>query len=1125
MDFVIGNKTFKLTYAADVVAKQHVETLHGILSELEQQRLKPVSIENIFELIEHFEKHSVQSLVDSKNPTIAEEQERFIIFLRSLVVVKSMRIPQLISDFLNDKETHPLLKVNDKDFIIKLNDVIMNSSKFSNLSAPLIHLAWMIARSWELPSFPDQDESRQHVTKLMLLACKSKIFCHLNNELQSPYVSRSAQTKQFDILYLTVHSLISSLLQLYDICSMKDNISLEIELLINQLLVCKKIPVEPFSATLLNQSCCKLFNHLLNEKRPPRLNVAVSLASVNTQLNRRFLNTQDVVKHLSRTRFLPYMIGLMRKNTDIAFGRDTNASTIGELIVSEECIRGTYELCLSFLEFVLNVVSDETYQDDSKSLLASVIYILNEIYPSYQLWIFKNQNDMKKVLSLCTAIFHKILSNINSYSESQQLSDLEIVCIISLSQGRAYHRLLDVIISSREAMKDIVEQLDPTTEADLRKSPHLIVIRQSLIILNRLLSHSKFVEVQCDTIHPSRIRDQNQKCTNADMLMVNIEKALDNIRPSLIHHLFYYVYQRDDCTASCLAVSLIKQIAKKFSMSLMASLGSEADVVCEFFLSRLEDYEEDANLTVAILDLLATCVQHQPGLIELFLNARQDHSKPQDKQTLPSIMIIMRILKDCKQKQEDSYKLLHTYLLKLLLTLWQRRHSAIHHFDKCESFWETLTYPLIRHVELNGNETQAHSSTNIVSYNGAESFRQVKTLNEKLNSYALMILAREMFYTDPNVKTNERQLSNDLKSVFDGMARKNLLTKHSNLLQTRHYSVTKTLIDNTVKVTSAADQTNDACLNRSLSAWRDFLAACVRFETLKVESTTRMQLLSDILECTTNELRLNEELEKDRAALLSDTLLLVALKWMPKETYSEQLFKSMHNLLYLTNSCKDYLPFSSLLALQTTFNHYLLCQKIHLDSELNAASDLILPAVELMSFSFLVYEKGVANLARLESRLCLLSVSALKFVVDLSRRYASLWLKFVKLDVIVQFLVELLDKQPLDLDASWALMDLLICMASVPQVGDYLHRSGFVNELNMMAVSAYEAKKVSSEGKSQFYVQLIKLNITLWLMVGRDYMNSVVEFILNDIAEAEGQHKLAHFVRKMPMATPFITLG
>ena len=58
-------------------------------------------------------------------------------------------------------------------------------------------------------------------------------------------------------------------------------------------------------------------------------------------------------------------------------------------------------------------------------------------------------------------------------------------------------------------------------------------------------------------------------------------------------------------------------------MSILACLGNEAEPIRDMYLSRLKAHTEDGRLKVVILELLAVCVETQPGLTEMFLNVQK----------------------------------------------------------------------------------------------------------------------------------------------------------------------------------------------------------------------------------------------------------------------------------------------------------------------------------------------------------------------------------------------------------------------------------------------------------------------------------------------------------------------
>ncbi|KXJ17219.1 Nucleoporin NUP188-like [Exaiptasia diaphana] len=65
-------------------------------------------------------------------------------------------------------------------------------------------------------------------------------------------------------------------------------------------------------------------------------------------------------------------------------------------------------------------------------------------------------------------------------------------------------------------------------------------------------------------------------------------------------------------------------------MSMYASLGSEAVALRDRYVSRLQSLTEDTKLKIAILEFIATAVETQPGLIELFLDLKEKDKNNQE---------------------------------------------------------------------------------------------------------------------------------------------------------------------------------------------------------------------------------------------------------------------------------------------------------------------------------------------------------------------------------------------------------------------------------------------------------------------------------------------------------------
>lgn len=834
-----------------------------------------------------------------------------------------------------------------------------------------------------------------------------------------------------------------------------------------------------------NQSLVFRINERLLQTRPPRLTLAATLTSLRKQVRANDLDANFVVNILDENRLLPYMISHRKDLVDVSLGRNTNASKIGDLIVSEECIKGTYDLCISFLEFVLDILKKDNYRDTTRTMLASVTYIANEIYTCHHIWTYKNISDMTKISCLCTEIFHHIIANTREPTHETQYSDLEIVCILSLSQNQAHKQLLDVIVEGKNLIEKSIEKLSISDELSLRNLPDVTSVRQSLFIFNRLFLHNKYLrQYFCDTdqstqqvkqLLPSESKLQS---SNSSTFMTNIEKALfdTSVRPGCLQYIFSYIYQKKDSVTACLAVDLIKNIAKKFSMSLMASLGSGADKVCEFFVECLACKESNIDLEVAILDLLSTCVKHQPGLIELFLNYKNES----DQNSKSSLDVVMDLLKECRNHHEDKHRLLHTYMVKFILTFWRKHHSAIDQLDKADEFWESLVHPLLEFLDSDRAKENPSSTSQTVSSS--------QLLDDKLNSYVLMILAREIFCL--NASISERKINPKLTQILDQLSKKDLLSKYSSFLMRARLLVSTGIY-------------KSAEYNRALNGWRDFLVSYAKFKPFEATPIVQNQIISDILNCLATELRMEANLNKERVATTGEILLLVWSKWMSKtDPCGADKFDSVHELLYLVDSVKEYLPFLFLLTFQSVINLYLVRNDEFLRKTARTFN-LLVPALQLMQFSLRVMDKNINEQSRkpdysyqpgVESRLCLTSLMALRFIFDVSKSHLNIWIGYLhnnlNTDYLVQFLTLLINKRA-GAEVCLSLIEMLLCLSSIKETAEYMNKTGLLDSLARLY---FDSEKADQEWLPVYH-QFIRLNAAMMVLLDKEYMSTAVDFI------------------------------
>jgi len=136
-------------------------------------------------------------------------------------------------------------------------------------------------------------------------------------------------------------------------------------------------------------------------------------------------------------------------------------------------------------------------------------------------------------------------------------------------------------------------------------------------------------------------------------------------------------------------------------------------------LSRLESNTEDIRLKIAIIELLSSCVEQQPGMVQLLLDINADIKvvdsthKPAGDGDAPTppppelvgdgcLAPVLRLLSLATEETTDLWQILHLAIVQLIDNLWTRgRILAAQHMKEQKNFWADLAHPL-----TNPRETQ-----------------------------------------------------------------------------------------------------------------------------------------------------------------------------------------------------------------------------------------------------------------------------------------------------------------------------------------------------------------------------------------------------------------------------------
>lgn len=408
-----------------------------------------------------------------------------------------------------------------------------------------------------------------------------------------------------------------------------------------------------------------------------------------------YLSSDQVWFLLTEKKFLPYMIGFSNRFEEILAGTDTNFSTLGYILTSDEFIKGNYELTFAFLDLILYCVNREVFVEEDM-FVASFIFIIKDIFPSHKLWNYRNEFDATRIEKKCIEIFHSILKRLRKKNHAE-LNQVEKICTILLMEGNSAEHLLNIIKNGEEVVK--LKILNSGNSSLLIKDNQIISVRTSLLILSYLLDvYSK----------NDFLASHKRKSVIEDIIF----SSTNNNKLNMLLIFIYFVYQKYDINLAINSIQLLSQLAHQFPMSMLACFGSNTEYIRDHFLVRLETLSEDINFKIALLDFLSICVEHQPGLVEMFLNVDNNQGG-----------VLNPILEILEEKLEGVHYCpfnLHQASLQFVAKFWLRPNIiAINLLKKNSKFWNLATFPLFCEEEYNNS----------------------------LCTFILKILSREIFYT------------------------------------------------------------------------------------------------------------------------------------------------------------------------------------------------------------------------------------------------------------------------------------------------------------------------------------------------------------------------------------------
>ena len=681
-------------------------------------------------------------------------------------------------------------------------------------------------------------------------------------------------------------------------------------------------------------------------------------------------------------------------------GQDINPGLVGSLLAQQECVNGEYPLTSAFLDLILHCIKSQPRDGDSHPTTPSILYVIGHMLPSFRQWRFSKTVEKElfgqKILGLCDTII--------SESDSSELRSL--VCKGLLAPATC-STLVSLIMTGDRVIQSLLEA-QGSWESGVG-TELCSVVNLAMIVFRKVIAQAdpKHFEggpnsLLCGTGNPNNF-----------LLTVS-----------------HYIYHLQSRQLPISAMDLLGTVASIWRMSLLASLGSDAEAIKDILILRLESRTEDLKLKITILRFFTACISSQPGFIQLLsgvrpavevvsegaaagkeMSAEEEKKKNEETELVYEggcLTSILQLLKESKGLQDREHgEEMHLALSSFILELWlYQRIVAVAFLKRNEDFWDNLTWPLFEKEKRK------------------QKLRTISTI--------FRILSSEIY-------TFKGQVEKKLKA---------LLEKFTNEKET-FFSGWSEFVLEQVDFASVMDETISPSVDRSekndsvalLSSWKAFLIILSKDQPVPISPIQCQMIISSLIGSIKR--HMSSEVEDFGTTevvgrvitSLSEVCLILMRRWQTKcaENWAE-FCQDLCLMLELLGSTFDSLLPRSRASVLAIANTALRTSSFKLDKEDRILATWLEPTASIVLKSFFHYENLSASSGS-DSRIGVQPpILAIGLLRNLLQRLddPSIWYPVIHRNVMVQALLSRLHnslKKQGDTDLIHSIFGLLISIA------------------------------------------------------------------------------------------------
>ncbi|XP_075165428.1 nuclear pore complex protein Nup188 [Haematobia irritans] len=377
-----------------------------------------------------------------------------------------------------------------------------------------------------------------------------------------------------------------------------------------------------------------------------------------------------------------------------AHGASFDSLLAGFYLVDVEKKKESFEFLQAYLGFLRTYTKlhrGKYFQVE----IPGLIFLLRDVFPHLHVWRFKSQLEKYTIYAEIMGFICDILDEFTTQQKDAKITKeqklLRDICVYSMLNMENGIILLRFVALGNAYLQHSMEM---ESNWMVQQSHGLVLlVRLSMRILMQVLKLKSTIF-------------ESSELSSLEAMIYTQPKQRDTLR--IIPVVTRYMSNIFDRWLPILSCRLLKRISLEFNMSLLACLDMEPDQIRMTFLQKLPDELESDSIKIAILELVESCIEKQPGVTEAFFKVNYNKEKrifgkENDTQISDSIVTFMEDYLDAVSKDPQIVEqMLPSKIMNLYHMLWkQNMQLLVEPLVQKSDFWDKLCQPLFGDYKSN----------------------------------------------------------------------------------------------------------------------------------------------------------------------------------------------------------------------------------------------------------------------------------------------------------------------------------------------------------------------------------------------------------------------------------------